>query len=93
VALLNSSKHAAKRAIEYYRLDLHVNATAHPHSLAADREVDLVVCTTSLDVHYDTIKPSIEAGHSVLFEWPVAEHVRRTTDLAVVARETVKMVF
>lgn len=88
VALLNSSKDAAKRAIEAYDLPETVKAYGSPQDLAADTSVDLVVCTTRVDVHYDSVKPSIEAGRSVYVEWPLAENVSRATELSNLAKKS-----
>lgn len=54
-ALLNSSTSAAEKAIAYYKLDADVKAYGSPRALASDPDIDLVVCTTRVDVHYDTI--------------------------------------
>lgn len=88
VALLNSSEEAAKNAIKAYELPADVKAYGSPHDLAADPDVDLVVCTTRVDVHYDTIKPSVRAGKNVFVEWPLAENVFRATELAEIARKS-----
>ena len=88
VALLNSSEEAAKRAIEAYQLPPVVKAYGSPDDLAADKDIDLVVCTTRVDVHYHTVKPSIVAGKNVFVEWPLAENVARATELADLANET-----
>lgn len=87
-ALLNSSVDAAKRAIEAYELPPDVKAYGSPHDLASDPDIDLVVCTTRVDVHYDTVKPSVEAGKSVFVEWPLAENVGRAEELASLAEES-----
>lgn len=86
VALLNSSEAAAKRAIQAYDLSPDVKAYGSPADLAADSDVELVVCTTRVDVHYDTIKPSVEAGKNVYVEWPLAENAARAEELARLAR-------
>lgn len=72
---------AAKKAIEFYKLPKDTKAYGSPQSLASDPEVDLIVCTTRVDVHYDTIKPSIEAGKAVFVEWPLAENASRAREL------------
>ncbi|KAK3072005.1 hypothetical protein LTR53_007593 [Teratosphaeriaceae sp. CCFEE 6253] len=87
VALLNSSADAARRAIADYKLGDDVKAYGSPADLAADPDVDLVVCTTRVDLHYDTVKPSIAAGKDVFVEWPLAENVRRARELADLAKE------
>ncbi|EME87032.1 uncharacterized protein MYCFIDRAFT_29647 [Pseudocercospora fijiensis CIRAD86] len=87
-ALLNSSVDAAKRAIEIYNLPPDTKAYGSAEDLAKDEDIDLVVCTTRVDVHYDTIKPSIEAGKAVFVEWPLAENLQRATELAGLARKS-----
>lgn len=88
VALLNSSKEAAQRAIDYYNLDLDTKAYGSPEDLAADSTVDLVACSTRVDVHYDAVKPSIQAGKAVFVEWPLAENVQRVSELADMAKKS-----
>ena len=87
-ALLNSSEQAARNAIKAYEIPDDVKAYGSPHDLAADPDIDLVVCTTRVDVHYETIKPSVEAGKNVFVEWPLAENVSRATELADLAKTT-----
>jgi predicted dehydrogenase len=88
VALLNSSKEAAIKAIQAYALPDSVKAYGSAEDLAKDDEVDLVVCTTRVDVHYGTIEPSIKAGKDVFVEWPLAENVKRATELRDLARQS-----
>lgn len=87
-ALLNSSQDAARKAIEAYELPNDVKAYGSPHDLAADSEIDLVVCTTRVDVHYETIRPSVEAGKNVFVEWPLAENAGRARELADLAKQS-----
>ena len=86
VALLNSSKASAEKAIEAYGLSPDIKAYGSPEDLAADKDVEMVVCTTRVDVHYDTVKPSVEAGKTVFVEWPLAENVGRARELADLAK-------
>lgn len=88
VALLNSNVDAAKRAIQAYNLAADVRAYGSPHDLAADNEIDLVVCATRVDTHYDAVKPSLDAGKNVFVEWPLAENVSRAAELADLARKS-----
>ncbi|KAK4495050.1 hypothetical protein PRZ48_013377 [Zasmidium cellare] len=85
-ALLNSSVDAARKAIGSYNLGPDTKAYGSPQDLAADPDIDLVVNTTRVDVHYDTIKPSIEAGKSVFIEYPIAENTQRAKELAEQAK-------
>lgn len=85
VALLNSSEKAARAAIESFKLPSTTKAFGDPESLAADPDIDLVVNCTRVDVHHDTILPSVKAGKNVYVEWPLAQdakHVRELVDAA-----------
>ncbi|KAJ8107524.1 hypothetical protein OPT61_g8809 [Boeremia exigua] len=77
-ALLNSSVEAAKSAVTTYKLPADTKAYGSPEDLAADSEIDLVICNTRVDKHYETIIPSVRAGKDVFVEWPIAgkrEHI------------------
>ena len=50
-------------------------------------QVDLVVCTTRVDLHYDTIKPSLVKGKDVYCEWPLASNVENAEELYALAKE------
>ncbi|KAH8897215.1 NAD(P)-binding protein [Thozetella sp. PMI_491] len=76
VALLNSTVDAAEAAVRY------------PAALAADSEVDFVVNATRVDIHYETILPSLIAGKDVYVEWPLVDTLDRTIELAEVAHGT-----
>lgn len=71
VALLNSSAASAKRAIETFGLDATTRAYGDPEALAADPDVEFVVCATRVDTHYPTVLPSVRAGKDVFVEWPL----------------------
>ncbi|KAK3291132.1 uncharacterized protein B0H64DRAFT_478452 [Chaetomium fimeti] len=86
VALLNSSEAAARAAIEAYDLPPDTRAYGDPAALAADADVDLVVCNTRVDKHYETVLPSVKAGKDVFVEWPLAQDVRHAKELAEAAR-------
>ncbi|KAK1759046.1 NAD(P)-binding protein [Echria macrotheca] len=76
VALLNSSVEAARKAIEFYQLPASTKAYGSPSDLAADPDVDLVVCNTRVDVHASTIEPSVRAGKAVFCEWPLTQNAQ-----------------
>jgi hypothetical protein len=81
-ALCNSSVDAAKSAIQQYHLDPStVKAYGNPADLAADPNVELVLCNTRVDKHYETILPSIQAGKSVYIEWPIASNPTHIEEL------------
>ncbi|KAF2267507.1 oxidoreductase family protein [Lojkania enalia] len=81
VALLNSSVSAAEAAKKHYNLDHSVKTYGDPAALAADPDIDLVVCNTRVDVHYRTVEPSLRAGKAVFVEWPLTENLSRALDL------------
>ncbi|KAK2039653.1 oxidoreductase family protein [Colletotrichum somersetense] len=82
VALLNSSVGAAEAARAHYGLPDDVKAYGDPDALARDPDVDLVVCSTRVDAHFDIVAPSAAAGKAVYVEWPPAEDLGRSEALA-----------
>lgn len=88
VAICNSSIESAKSAIKLYGLDVeNTRAYGDPATLAADPNVDLVVCCTRVDTHYAVVKPSVEAGKAVFVEWPLTHDVQLSRELADLAAE------
>ncbi|EFQ36646.1 oxidoreductase family protein [Colletotrichum graminicola] len=81
-ALLNSSTEAAEAARGHYGLPDDVRAYGDPEALARDPDVDLVVCSTRVDTHFDVVAPSARAGKAVYVEWPLAEDLERSEALA-----------
>ncbi|KID78855.1 Galactose/lactose metabolism regulatory protein GAL80 [Metarhizium brunneum] len=88
VALLNSSVSAAEFAIKTYDLPPGTRAYGSPEDLAADPAVDLVICSTRVDRHYETVLPSVRAGKDVYVEWPVAATDADIRSLADEARRS-----
>ncbi|GLA05461.1 hypothetical protein AnigIFM60653_005949 [Aspergillus niger] len=85
-ALCNSSVAAAESAIRTYQLDpATVKAYGNPDELAADPAVDLVICNTRVDKHFETVLASIRAGKSVYIEWPIASSLTHVDELLTVA--------
>jgi predicted dehydrogenase len=74
VALLNSSIKAAEAARDHFKLPSTIRTYGNPEDLAADKEVDLVVCNTRVDTHVLTSASSLRAGKAVYIEWPLAEN-------------------
>ncbi|OJJ37150.1 hypothetical protein ASPWEDRAFT_170636 [Aspergillus wentii DTO 134E9] len=88
-ALCNSSIAAAQSAIKTFNLDPStVKAYGDPAALAADPDIDLVICATRVDKHYETILPSLRAGKSVYIEWPLAGDKVQIEELGLAARES-----
>ncbi|GKZ36206.1 hypothetical protein AbraIFM66950_007202 [Aspergillus brasiliensis] len=85
-ALCNSSVSAAESAIRNYQLDpAAVKAYGNPEDLAADPTIDLVICNTRVDKHFETALPSVRAGKSVYIEWPIASSLAHVDELLAVA--------
>ncbi|KAK7754966.1 hypothetical protein SLS62_003050 [Diatrype stigma] len=86
VALCNSSKEAAERSIKTYGLPAETRAYGSPQDLAADADVQLVVCCTRVDKHHETILPSIKAGKDVFVEWPFAQNAAKAEELTTASK-------
>jgi predicted dehydrogenase len=87
-ALLNSSLGAARSAIDVYKLPTDTKAYGSPDALAADPDIDLVICNTRVDKHYETIIPSIRAGKDVFVEWPIAAKTEHIQELVETAKQS-----
>jgi predicted dehydrogenase len=87
-ALLNSSADAARAAIKAYDLPSSTKAYGSPEDLAKDADIDVVICNTRVDKHYETIMPSIRAGQDVYVEWPIAANVTQIDELVQAAKQS-----
>ncbi|EWG54531.1 hypothetical protein FVEG_12732 [Fusarium verticillioides 7600] len=87
VALQNSSLQAAKNAIAHYNLRPETKAYGTPEDLAADKDVELVVVATRVDVHHSSALPSVKAGKDLYVEWPLAQDVTHARELVDAAKE------
>lgn len=87
-ALLNSSVDAAKSAIRDYKLPAETKAYGNPEHLAADPNIDLVICNTRVDKHYETVLPSVKAGKDVFLEWPIAANMNQIRELMEAAEKS-----
>ncbi|CCT65410.1 related to transcription co-repressor GAL80 [Fusarium fujikuroi] len=87
VALQNSSLQAAKNAIVHYNLPPETKAYGTPEDLAGDKDVELVVVATRVDVHHSSALPSVKAGKDLYVEWPLAQDVQHARELVDAARE------
>jgi predicted dehydrogenase len=78
---------AARAAISTYELGPETKAYGDPADVAADEEIDLVICNTRVDKHFETILPSVRAGKDVYVEWPIAGEIAQVEELVGVARK------
>jgi predicted dehydrogenase len=81
VALLNSFVEAAASARAHFQLPDSVKAYGSPEQLAADSDIDLVVCVTFVGHHFETLGPSLAAGKRVFVEWPLVTNLDEITKL------------
>ncbi|KAM0238477.1 hypothetical protein ACHAPO_003443 [Fusarium lateritium] len=88
VALQNSSVEAARNAIAHYNLPSDTKAYGTSDDLAADKNVELVVVATRVDVHHSSALHSVKAGKTVFVEWPLAHDVEHAKELVDAAKET-----
>jgi predicted dehydrogenase len=87
-ALLNSSADAAKQAVATYGLPAETKTYGSAQDLANDTDIDLVICNTRVDKHYETIIPSVRAGKDVYVEWPIAAKKEHIADLLETSKKT-----
>lgn len=81
VALQNSSVEAAQNAIAQYNLPAETKAYGTAEDLAADKDIELVVVCTRVDVHHSNALPSAKAGKMLFVEWPLAQDVKHAKEL------------
>ena len=55
--------------------------------LAADKDIDLVVCSTRVDRHFSTVKPSIVAGKDIFVEWPLEKNLAMAKEMNELAKK------
>ncbi|KAK3311879.1 hypothetical protein B0H66DRAFT_596191 [Apodospora peruviana] len=75
---------AAKNSIEHLKLFAETEAYGSADDLAADPDVDMVVCCTRVDTHYELVRPSVVVGKDAYVEWPLTrtpEEAYELTDL------------
>lgn len=89
VALLGSTAERARESIQHFELPNpdKIRTYGSPEELAADPDVDLVVCSVRVDKHYDTVRPSVAAGKDVLVEWPLTENAARAKELVDLSKK------
>ncbi len=81
-ALSASSAESARAAGEKYAVPLTFSSA---EELARSEEVDLVVVTVKVPRHLELIRPALEAGKTVLSEWPLGANRAQAEELADLA--------
>jgi predicted dehydrogenase len=87
VALANSSISSAQASIAHHKLPSSVKAYGSPEDIAADPNVDLIVCSVMVTKHFQLTKPALLAGKDVYVEWPLGATTAEAEELAALARE------
>src|SRR5258705_7420474 len=78
-ALSASRPESARAAGEKYAVPLTFSSA---QELARSADVDLVVVTVKVPQHFALIRPALEAGKTVLSEWPLGANLAQTKGLA-----------
>lgn len=86
VALANSSKASAEAAIKAHGLPADVKAYGSPTDIAADPDVDMVVVSVKVAMHYSLVKPALEAGKMAYVEWPLGINTGEAEELTELAK-------
>jgi predicted dehydrogenase len=87
IALCNSSVESAKNSLAHFNLPSTIKTYGCPSDLAADPDVELVVCVVGVESHYDVLLPVIKAGKNVYTELPLASNMQQMQELVDVAEE------
>ena len=87
IALCNSSKESAVKAIAHFKLPASTRAYGSSAEMAQDLDIELAVCCTSVEYHYETLLPLIEAGIDVYTEVPLAMNIAKTRQLVALAKK------
>ncbi|KAL2842112.1 hypothetical protein BJX68DRAFT_270830 [Aspergillus pseudodeflectus] len=87
VAVCNSSVQSAARSVKDLKLAAETRTYGNAEDIASDKDIDLVVCTTRVDRHFQSILPSLKAGKSVFVEWPLGCSYEEARELLRVAKD------
>lgn len=85
VALCNTSIESAQKAKSHFELPDSTKCYDSAQELASDEDVDLVVCSVRVDMHYAAIKPALEARKPVYCEWPLGANGKEAQELSKLA--------
>ena len=86
VAIANSSVASAQAAISALSLDPTTKAYDSPEDIAADPDVDLLVCSVNVSKHLSLIKPALEKGKMAYVEWPLGKNLEEAEELTALAQ-------
>lgn len=81
IALCNSSVESARKSVKHFGLVESIKTYGSPEDLAADPDVELVVCVVGVKSHYDVCLPAVKAGKDVYTELPFATNMKQMQEL------------
>lgn len=81
IALCNSSVESARKSVKHFGLAESIKTYGSPEDLAADPDVELVVCVVGVKSHYDVCLPAVKAGKHVYTELPFATNMKQMQEL------------
>ncbi|KAK9759814.1 hypothetical protein K7432_016788 [Basidiobolus ranarum] len=85
-AISNSKLESSEAAAEKYGIPReHAHASAD--SIAADRDVNLVVVSVKVPYHKQLLLPAIKAKKDVFSEWPLGANLEEAQEIAHLAQE------
>jgi predicted dehydrogenase len=84
-SVCNSSVKSSEAAIKAHSLPSTTKAYGSVAELAANPDVELVVCAVRVDRHYECLKPALEAGKDCFVEWPLASNLEQAEELLKLA--------
>ncbi|KAL5001382.1 hypothetical protein BDV10DRAFT_182615 [Aspergillus recurvatus] len=87
VAVCNSSVESAAKSVRDLSVTGNVKTYGNVQDIADDKDIDLIVCATRVDRHYNSILPSLKAGKNVFVEWPLGRNIEEAKELLNVAKQ------
>jgi predicted dehydrogenase len=85
VAVSNSSVQSAQASINFHQLGPEVKAYGSPEDIANDPNVDMIIVSVRVGMHYALAKPALLASKDVLVEWPLGATTAEAKELAQLA--------
>lgn len=88
-AIISSSQSSGEAALAAHSDSLPSNIKIYTSSAdaAADPDIDLVVVSVNVALHYEFTKPALEAGKNVFVEWPLGKDLAEAQELNALRKE------
>ncbi|MCF0049311.1 Gfo/Idh/MocA family oxidoreductase [Dyadobacter sp. LJ53] len=82
--VVNSTPESSRVAAQSYDIPI---AFGSIEEMALSEEIDLIVVTTRVSLHYDAVKTILSHGKHIYCEWPLGRTLKEAEELASIARE------